>query len=72
MSRVWPIICQFGVGGILCLVGIVCGLRGRYLDLQLPQDRRFLVIVVAGFLALLAMASFFTFLAPNWANGALP
>jgi len=72
MTRVWPIICQFSVGAALCFLGIVCGLRGRYFDLSLARDRRFLAIVVAGFLALLALALFFTFFAPNWSNGVLP
>ncbi len=72
MSRVWPIICQFGVGGLLCIVGIVCGLRGRYLDLSLARDRRFMVIFAAGFIGLLVLAAVFTFLAPHLPEGATP
>ncbi|HPD46059.1 MAG TPA: hypothetical protein P5279_02450 [Anaerohalosphaeraceae bacterium] len=72
MARVWPIICQFGVGAALCLLGIVCGVRGRYFDLRLPEDRRFLAVVIAGFLGLLALAIFFTFVAPSWSNGVMP
>lgn len=40
MLRVWPIVCQFGIGVILCLVGIYCGLRGGYLDLKLAGMTR--------------------------------
>ena len=69
MLRVWPIVCQFGIGALLCLVGIWCGLRGGYLDLRIAEDRRLLVILIAGYLLMLAIVCIFTFLAPNWANG---
>ena len=69
MSRVWPIVCQFGIGAILCCVGIWCGLRGGYLDLKLREDRRLLGILVAGYLFMLAVVCFFTFVAPNLSNG---
>ncbi len=69
MLRVWPIVCQFGVGALLCLVGIWCGLRGGYLNLKIAEDRRLLVILVAGYLLMLAIVCVFTFLAPNWAGG---
>ena len=41
MLRVWPIICQFGVGAILCIIGIWGGLRGGLavaLALSVPGD----------------------------------
>ena len=38
MLRVWPIVCEFGVGALLCLVGIWCGLRGGYLNLKIAED----------------------------------
>ena len=69
MLRVWPIVCQFGIGALLCLVGIWCGLRGGYLNLRIREDRRLLVILIAGYLLMLAIACIFTFLAPNWATG---
>lgn len=69
MLRVWPIICQFGIGAILCIIGIWGGLRGGYLNLKLPEDRRLLAILIGGFLLMLALVCIFTFLAPNWANG---
>ena len=69
MLRVWPIVCQFGIGALLCLVGIWCGLRGGYLNLKVPEDRRLLAILIGGYLLMLAIACIFTFLAPNWANG---
>jgi hypothetical protein len=71
MLRVWPIVCQFGIGALLCIVGIWCGLRGGYLNLKTAEDRRLLVILIAGFLLMLALVCVFTFLAPNWATGEL-
>ncbi len=70
MMRVWPLICQFGIGAFLCILGISCGLRGGYLDLKVAEDRRLLVTLVAGYLLMLAIACVFTFWAPYWANGA--
>ena len=69
MLRVWPIVCQFGVGAFLCLVGILCGLRGKYLDLKVSEDRRLLLILIAGYLFMLAIVCVFTFLSPGWAEG---
>lgn len=69
MLRVWPIICQFGVGALLCLIGIWCGLRGKYLDMKVAEDRRLLAILVAGYLFMLAVVCIFTFLSPGWAGG---
>ncbi len=69
MLRVWPIVVEFGIGAILCLIGIVCGLRGNYLDMKISEDRRFLAVLVAGYVFLLVIMCIFTFLSPNWANG---
>ncbi len=69
MLRVWPIVCQFGVGGVLCLIGILCGLRGKYLDVKIAEDRRFIVVLIVGYLLLLALVCFFTFIAPDLSNG---
>ena len=69
LLRVWPIVCQFGVGALLCAVGIWCGLRGGYLDLKIAEDRRLLATLIAGYVLMLAIVCVFTFLAPYWANG---
>jgi len=69
MLRVWPIFCEFGVGALLCVVGIWCGLRGGYLDLKVSEDRRLLVILIAGYIFMLAIVCVFTFLSPGWASG---
>ena len=69
MLRVWPILCEFGIGALLCLLGIWGGLRGGYLDLKISEDRRLLAILVAGYLFMLAIVCVFTFLSPGWASG---
>ncbi len=69
MLRVWPIVCQFGVGALLCLIGIFCGLRGGYVDLKIAEDRRLILTIIVGYILMLALVCFFTFLAPNWGNG---
>jgi len=69
MLRVWPIVWQFGIGGLLCLVGIWAGLRGGYLNLHIREDRRLLVILIGGYLLLLVLMAVFTFWAPYWSHG---
>ena len=69
MLRVWPIVCQFGVGALLCLFGIWSGFRGGYINLKIADDRRLVVTLIAGYLLLLALACIFTFLSPHWADG---
>lgn len=64
MAHVWPIIVQFGVGGVLCALGVGAGLQSGYLDLKLPDDRQLLRTVVAGYLALLLLSLVFTFWLP--------
>ena len=44
MARVWPIVCQFGVGAILCFIGTYCGLTSGYLDMSHRDDRRIVFI----------------------------
>ncbi len=65
MARVWPIIVQFGVGAILCLIGVWAGISSGYLDLKIAEDKRMALIVAAGFFGLLAVACAFTFWLPN-------
>ena len=72
MLRVWPIFCEFGVGALLCVVGIWCGLRGGYLDMKVVEDRRLLMILIAGYMFMLGIVCVFTFFAPGWASGETP
>ncbi len=69
MLRVWPIVCQYGIGALLCVIGIWAGLRSGYVDLKIAEDRRIVVMFAAGFVLLLGVVCVFTFLAPNWADG---
>ncbi|HOQ89015.1 MAG TPA: hypothetical protein PLO53_07000 [Candidatus Hydrogenedentes bacterium] len=64
-SRLLPIICEFGIGGVLMLVGIWGGLRGGYLNLTRKEDRSLLWTLASGYLVLLAVYSLFTFWLPG-------
>jgi ACR3 family arsenite efflux pump ArsB len=64
MARVWPIVCQYSVGGILLALGIWSGISSGYLDLNQGRDRRLLYILAGGFLFLLVLVSIFTFWLP--------
>ena len=71
MARVWPIVCQFGIGALLMAVGVWAGWRSGYLDLSTGQDKRFMGVLVGGYVFLLALVSYFTFIAP-FPPGAAP
>jgi hypothetical protein len=64
LDRILPILVQFGVGGLLCVIGVAAGLRSGYLQPSHPEDRRALITVVLGFLGLLLLAAAFTFWLP--------
>lgn len=64
MARVWPIVMQFGIGGVMCAIGVWCGLRSGYLDLKYSADRRMIGLIVAGYFGLLILLSLFTFWLP--------
>jgi len=69
MARVWPIVCQFGIGTLLCAVGLWAGFSGGYLDLKLRDHRRLVAIIAGGFFALLALYCAFTFWLPFTGGG---
>ena len=71
MLRVWPVVCQYGIGALLCAAGIWGGLKGGYLDLQIGEDRRLLIVLVTGYFLMLALVCIFTFFAPFWATGGM-
>jgi hypothetical protein len=64
MMRVWPVVLQYGVGAVLCAIGVWCGLRSGYLDLQYREDRRALWIIIGGFIGMLLLSCVFTFWLP--------
>jgi len=69
LARVWPIVCQYGIGAVLGAIGIWCGIRSGYVDLSDRKDRRLIWTLVGGFLLLLAAVCVFTFWAPFWVRG---
>ena len=71
MARVWPIILQFGVGAVLCGIGVVCGLRSGFLDLDTDDGKRLLKIIIGGFIAMLILSCIFTFWLPFVPKGGL-
>jgi uncharacterized membrane protein YdcZ (DUF606 family) len=64
MARVWPVICQYGVGAVMLGIGMWCGIRSGYLDMKNREDRNLLWILVGGFVAMLVIVSAFTFWLP--------
>ena len=68
-ARVLPILVEFGGGAILCLIGVVAGLRSGYLDLKLAEDRRMIGIIAAGYIGLLVLYCAFTFWLPYVSSG---
>jgi len=72
MLRVWPIVIEYGFGAVLCAVGIWCGISSGYLDLKIAANRRLIAIVIGGYIALLLLVCFFTFVAPFWGGEVHP
>ncbi|GMV99119.1 MAG: hypothetical protein AMXMBFR84_02580 [Candidatus Hydrogenedentota bacterium] len=71
-ARVLPIVCEFGVGAILCGLGLWSGWRSGFLDPKLPDDRRMIGWIVGGYLGLLAFYCAFTFWLPFVPREAAP
>lgn len=65
MARVWPILWQFGIGAVLCAIGLWCGITSGYLDLKVAEDKRTAYIICGGYLGLLILSCVFTFWLPN-------
>lgn len=66
-ARMLPIVVQFGFGAVLCALGLWAGLKSGYLDMALPNDRRVVRMVFAGYAALLLLSLAFTVWLPYWA-----
>lgn len=69
MLRIWPIICQFIIGAVLCGAGVWGGLKGGYLNLRVQEDRNLLAAITGGYVLLLIVSCVFTFFAPYWTTG---
>lgn len=72
MARVWPILVEFGFGGLLCWIGIRAGITSGYLDLNYRDNRRLLAVLAGGFAALLLLYCAFTFWLPFTGREAAP
>lgn len=70
MLRVYPIFVQFGVGAVLCGIGLYCGYSSGYIERGSSSSRRLLTVVVGGYLALLAVTLLFTFVLPQMGGNA--
>ena len=62
--RIYPLLLQFGVGGVMCIVGVWCGYSSGYLERGDRNAQRLVAVVVAGYLGLLALQALFTFVLP--------
>jgi hypothetical protein len=65
MSELIPVIYQYGVGGIVFVVGLVLVTRSRMLDLGTARGKRWLAVLLGGFVFYLCLHVFFQFIAPN-------
>ena len=62
--RIYPLLLQFGVGGVMCAVGVWCGYTSGYLVRGDRNAQRLVAVIVAGYLGLLALQALFTFVLP--------
>ena len=60
-----PIVYQFGIGGILFVVGLTLAIRARALDLKTRSGKRWLALLIGGFIFYLCLHVFFQFIAPH-------
>jgi len=65
MSELIPIIYQYGVGGIVFVLGLVLVTRAGTLDLKTRHGKRWFAVLVAGFVLYLCVHVFFQFVAPR-------
>lgn len=65
ISRILPLVCEFGIGAVLMAVGVWGGVRGGYLNLTRRGDRALVWTFAAGYMLLLAVYSLFTFWLPS-------
>ena len=63
-ERILPLVVQFGIGGVLGVVGVWAGISSGYLDMKLPADRRLVWIFAGGYAGLLLLMCLFTFWLP--------
>ena len=59
-----PFVYQYSVMGIVFTLGIVLAVRARNLDLRTSYGKRYLFILVGGFLLMMGLQAFLQFIAP--------
>jgi len=62
--RVYPFLLQYGVGAVMCAVGVWCGYSSGYLVRGDQNARRLVAVVWGGYFGLLVLAALFTFVLP--------
>ena len=70
MLRVYPIFIQFGVGAVLCAIGVYCGYSSGYIVRGSKSSRWLMTVVIGGYLGLLAYTLLFTFVLPQMGGAA--
>jgi hypothetical protein len=65
MSELIPIIYQYGIGGIVFVLGLVLATKSGTLDLKTRRGKRWFAMLVGGFVLYLCVHIFFQFIAPN-------
>lgn len=60
IERILPILVEFGVGAVLCAIGVWCGVSSGYINLKDSRDLRIVWTIVGGFIGLLLLYSAFT------------
>ena len=65
MSELIPVVYQYGIGGIVFVLGLVLATRAGTLDLKTRQGKCWFAVLVGGFVLYLCVHIFFQFIAPH-------
>jgi len=65
VSEFIPVIYQYGIGGIVFVLGLVLATRAGTLDLKTRRGKRWFGVLVGGFVLYLCVHMFFQFVAPH-------
>ena len=65
MSEFIPVVYQYGIGGIVFVLGLVLATRAGTLDLKTRRGKRWFAALIGGFVLYLCVHIFFQFIAPH-------
>lgn len=65
MSDIIPVVYQYGIGGIVFVLGLVLTTRAGTLDLKTRRGKRWFAALIGGFVLYLCVHIFFQFIAPR-------